>query len=87
MEESTTLEHIHFNPILNHTEKDVILNLKRHKIEGHIENSIWSEHNSGRNNFQAGLPGYGKKNVSISVDLSSHGKQRWLLSIELCLSP
>ena len=49
---------------------------------------MWSEHNSGCNNFQAGLPGYvQKKNLAISVDLTSHGKQRWLLSSELCLSP
>ena len=71
VEESTTLEHIHFNPILNHTEKDAILNLKRNKIKGNIENSMCSEHNSGPNNFQVGLLGYGqKKYLAISVDLS-----------------
>ena len=61
VEESATLEHIHFNPILNHTEKKCnIKHNKGTKLKG-IENSMWSEHNSGGNNFQAGLLGYGKK--------------------------
>ena len=60
-EESTTLEHIHFNPILNHIEKHAILNLKRNKIKGNIENSMCSEHNSGLNNFKLAYWDKGKK--------------------------